>query len=341
MTDQGFVIGVDLGGTNVRAAAYSAAGVAVKDTRFENSSQAQSGAHRTAEAIAVTIEQSIRALGSMPTAIGIAIPGHVDDEAGIVRWAPNFGIERNGLFEYWRNVPLRNMLLKLFPMPIRFGNDANLAALGEYLYGSGKGVANCLVMITVGTGIGGGVVLGQPSVFGRATGPLVLLGGNQGGAELGHMIIQNGGLDCNAGSYGALEAYCQRDSIVRRAQHRLRRGRTSSLADRLVGSYELLTPQMLTEEADRGDALSREIWSEVGTMLGVGLANCINVFAPDVLAVGGQIAKAGEWLMGPARIAAENAAIPSLFADCRIVVAEELEDAGIRGAVALAAGVIG
>ena len=216
------------------------------------------------------------------------------------------------------------------------GNDANLAALGEYRFGSGNNAAKCLVMLTLGTGIGGGVVMRPAAVQGDARGPLILVGGNQGGAELGHMVIQHGGLDCNAGTYGPLEAYCQRDAIVNRAVHRLRRGRKSVMQDSVKGDWSLVTPLMISEAAEAGDELAREIWAEVGAYLGVGIGSLVNIFAPDVFAIGGQISKAGEWLLGPARRAAENVAIPSLFADTKIVPAEQMEDAGLLGGAALA-----
>jgi glucokinase len=106
--------------------------------------------------------------------------------------------------------------------------------------------------------------------------------------------------------------------------------------DKVAGDLSQITPKVISEAADEGDELAIEIWTEVGTYLGVGIGNCINIFAPDVVAVGGQIAKAGEWLIGPARRAAENVAIPSLFEDARIVQAESIDDAGMLGGAALA-----
>ncbi len=329
------VVGVDLGGTNVRACAYYEDGNEA-GRRVSNSSRAQEGTEATLEALADTIIEAVEASEAAPEAVGVAIPGHIDDTAGTVRWAPNFGTERNGVFEYWKDVPIRRPLSKRIDLPIHMDNDANLAALGEYRFGSGRNDANCLVMITLGTGVGGGVVLSPRAVLGEARGPLLLVGGNKGGGELGHMLILHSGLDCNAGSYGALEAYCNRDSIVLRAVHRLGRERESILREMVEGDLSKLSPLHLTQAADRGDELAVEVYEEVGTMLGAGLGSLINIFAPDVLAVGGQVAKAGEWIMGPARKAARNVAITSLFRDTRIVVAEQIEDAGTLGGAALA-----
>jgi glucokinase len=299
-------------------------------------SRAQDGIEAVVESLSEAMARAIEGLSEPPAAAGLAIPGHADDASGIVRWAPNFGRTVDGVFHYWKDVPIKALLRGRFDFPVHMGNDANLAALGEFRFGTGENRARCLVMITLGTGVGGGVVLSPSSVLGRAQGPLVLLGGNLGGAELGHLALLQGGLDCNAGSYGSLEAYCQRDSIVRRAQHRLRRGRESLILELVEGDVARVTPKLLTEAADRGDEVAIEVWEEVGAHLGVGIGSCINVFAPDILAIGGQIAKAGRWLLEPAIRSARNVAIPSLFSDARIVQAACVEDAGMLGGAALA-----
>lgn len=329
------VIGVDLGGTNVRAQAMYLDGTPAGD-RFENPSNAQEGTERILDSLALTISQAANSANSAPLGVGLAIPGHVDDDAGLVRWAPNFGETINGVFQYWENVPINEPLSRKVGIPVSMGNDANLAALGEYKFGVGEGVARCLVMITLGTGIGGGVVMAPSAVQGKASTPLVLLGGNKGGAELGHTIIQTGGLDCNAGTYGSLEAYCQRDSIIRRAVHKLRRGRASVIKDWVDGDLSKVTPRLLSEAATQGDEVAREVYDEVGYYLGVGIGSFINIFAPDLVAIGGQISKAGEFLMASTRDAARSVAIPSLYSFCQIVPARHIDDAGILGGAALA-----
>lgn len=330
-----FVVGVDLGGTNVRACAYSLDGVAA-GPKFDQPSNAQSGTAAIIEALASVIHLSVESSPAKPEAVGIAVPGHIDMRTGLVRWAPNFGEERDGVFYSWFDVPLGQLLGSRVDIPLYLGNDANLAALGEYRFGSGKNSAKCLVMLTIGTGIGGGVVMSPESVQGEATGPLLLLGGNHGGAELGHTMIQYGGLDCNAGTYGPIESYCQRDSIIKRAVHRLQRGRPSLMRDMVDGDWSRVTPKIIDTAADQGDELALEVWHEVGTYLGAGIGSLINVFAPDIFAVGGQIAKAGEHLLGPARRSAANVAVPSLWSDVQVVQAEQIDDAGMLGGAALA-----
>ncbi len=329
------VIGIDLGGTNVRAGAFYQDGSPAGQS-FSNPSNAQHGTQAVLEAVAKTVHEAAAASADQPSAIGLAIPGHIDDEVGQVVWAPNFGEEINGVFVSWRNVPIREPLSKLVDLPLHMGNDANLAALGEYRFGCGKNSARCLVLLTLGTGVGGGVVMAASSVQGQASGSLILLGGNKGGAELGHTVINYQGMDCNSGEYGSVEGYIGRDALIKRAQRRLSRGRESILASLVEGDLSKLTPKHLSQAADLGDEVSIEVLEEAGTMLGVAIGNYINVFAPDIVAIGGQIARAGEWLLGPARKTARNVGAPSLFVDAKIVVAEQIADAGMLGGAALA-----
>lgn len=174
------------------------------------------------------------------------------------------------------------------------------------------------------------------SLQGDVRGPVVLLGGNLGAAELGHILVNLNGPDCNAGSYGALEAFCQRDAIITRARHKIQRGRPSTIYDLVESDLTRITPRIIFEACEKGDEVALEVYEEIGTFLGAGLGTCINIFAPDVIAIGGQIAKAGEYILGAARKSARNVAIPALFEFATIGLAEQLDDAGILGAAALA-----
>lgn len=331
------VIGVDLGGTNVRAGAYFEDGTEA-GPKFSNPSSAQDSEEAVFDSVARTIRQAIDASPAPPESVGMAIPGIVDDIKGVVVWSSNFGRTVNGVFHYWQYMQVRQPIESRLGMPVYFGNDANLAALGEYRFGAGRNQAKCLVMLTLGTGIGGGVVLSSESILGHARGPLLLLGGNLGGAELGHTVIHAGGMVSNAGVYGDFEAYCGRDAIVTRALHRIKQNRASILATMVDGDLSRITPKTIAEAADKGDELALDVLDEVGKMLGIGIGNYINIFAPDVFAIGGQVAKAGDPLMRPAIKAARNVAAPSLFEFARIVVAEQIDDAGMLGGAALALG---
>lgn len=335
MNSRECVIGVDLGGTNVRAQAIWEDGSPAGE-RVEQPSNAQDGTQAILDAVVSVVQMAKKTAAGPVSFVGLAIPGHVDHLSGLVKWSPNLGEEVNGVFHAWRDVQIKTPLERALGLTILMGNDANCAALGEYMYGSGEGKAHCLCLITLGTGIGGGVVLGPQSVMGHASGPLLLLGGNKGGAELGHTLIQRGGLDCNAGSYGAIEAYCQRDAIVRRAQHRYARRADSLIWEKVGGDVSRVTPKIIAEAADEGDFQAQDILREVGEALGSGIGSMINVFAPDVFAVGGQVAKAGRWILEPAINEARYVAIPTLFEECRICPSEAGDDAGLLGAAAMA-----
>lgn len=329
------VVGVDLGGTNVRAQALYADGT-VAGPRVETASHAQSGPDRTMDQVALAVEEAASAADQTPICVGLAVAGHVDDEAGMVRWSPNLGQEIDGVFYYWKDVPVRALLANRMDRRVVLVNDANAAALGEYMFGSGKGTASCLALFTMGTGIGSGVVLGSPAVQGGSSRPLLLLGGNKGGVELGHMVVQRGGQSSNAGAYGSLEGYCQRDAISARAVYRLLRGSPSCLTELCGGDLSLVDPRMLAQAAEAGDALALEVWQETGGYLGVAVGNVINAFSPAIVAVGGQVAKAHRFFLDAAVREARNTAIPSLFADAKIIPAEHIDDAGLLGAAAVA-----
>lgn len=332
------IVGVDLGGTNVRAAVVTADG-RVAAAPVERSSEARAGADLTVAAIVATAREALRAAGAREaTAVGIAVPGHVDGDKGVVRWTPNLGETRGDVFEPWRDVPLGAALERELGCPIHMGNDANLAALAEYRFGSGRDRAAGLVLVTLGTGVGGGVVLTRGQVQGDATwaGGVLLVGAQGGGAELGHTIVLAGGPRCGCGASGCLEAFANRDAVVARARGKLDHRAGQRLRELVGGDPAGLSPRLVAEAAALGDEASLEVWDETGAYVGIAVANFINTFNPEVVAVGGQIAKAGEPLFRAIRRAARDHAIPTLFEACRIVPAERLDDAGILGAAALA-----
>ncbi len=326
-------MGVDLGGTNVRAAVVAADG-RLLGPRIEAPSHGQAGWRATAEAIVEAVKRAREGVGAEPAGIGMAVPGHI--QGRVVRWAPNLGEPSSGGFRHWKDVPLGEAVEALAGIPVQMGNDANLAALGEYRFGSGKGTANGLVMITLGTGIGGGAVLGTSGVLGGLSCPAVLVGGNEGGAELGHTVIVKDGELCSCGARGCLEAYCKKDAIVRRARASFDRQDAIKLRNICGDDPGRITPRLIFEAAEAGDPAAMDVWRETGEYLGVGLGNFINIFAPEIVAVGGQIAKAGELLLQPAREAAESVVIDTVWPDTRIVQAERIDDAGLLGGAALA-----
>ena len=323
------VIGVDLGGTNVRACSFLDDGTEV-GARFSNPSNAQDSVEAVVDSICLTVDQAVKASSVPPQAVGIGIPGLIDDAKGMVRWAPNFRMLTPTGRDIWRDVPLKTLVQAKCGLPLHTGNDANVAALGEYRFGSGKRSAKCLVMITLGTGVGGGVIMSPDAVHGRADGPLMLLGGDKGGAELGHICVDAISPAYGSGAKGSLESFCGTFGIEGRVKAKIDSGRASTLAGMT------LTPLAIYQAAKNGDSVALEVWQETGHFLGIGLGTFINTFAPDILAIGGQVAKASEFFLDAAIASAKAVAIPNLFADTNIRVAEKVDDAGILGAAALA-----
>jgi glucokinase len=286
--------------------------------RSEAPSFAKEGHQRTLDAIADAVEQCTR--NQQPRTIGIAIPGHVDAFRGIVRWAPNFGEYRNGEFHMWCDVDVAGPMSHRTGSVVVVGNDANLAALGEYMYGSGEASAQTLVLFTVGTGIGSGVVIGPKAAAGLNK-PTLLVGANGGAVELGHTAIMGGGRKCSCGSHGCVEAYCGTSGLLETARE--------------LG-VEAKTPRELHELALGGEQKATLAWREFGTHLGLAVSNAIDTFAPDVVAVGGQVSKAWDLFESSLNETAAAESIPSLFEGVRITKARQLEDAGLLGAAAIA-----
>ena len=317
--NKNYVVGVDLGGTNVRAAVIDRASEQIV-ARGENiPSLAMEGIAQTAGQIALTVETALmKALvhKDQVLGVGIAVPGHVRAKEGLVMWAPNFK-------DQWKGVPIAHLVETLLGVPVRIGNDANLAALGEFRFGAGRNVRH-MIMVTLGTGVGGGII-----VDGK------LLDGADGGAgEIGHMIINPGGRGGNS-SFGSVEGEAQRDAIIERAARKIQSGRPTTLGARVDYDRFALTPAIIAEEAQRGDAVALEVYEETGYYLGVCVANLINLFNTQMIVVGGGIAQAGDIILDPIKRTATACAIRSMSRICQIVSAELGDNAGVLGGAAM------
>ena len=323
-----YVVGIDLGGTNVRAAVLD------KDEkslgRHEVPSDAKSGVANTVCRIGEAVRGAVQAAGVTLEdigAIGIAVPGHIDVPDGMVRWAPNFGDFDEGFFVPYKDVPLRELVEIELGVAMTMDNDANAAALGEFRFGAGRGTSH-LVMFTLGTGIGGGVIIDKQ----------VLRGCTGGAAEVGHIIIADGVGGSQNGAHGRLETLAGRDPIIERAALKMESGRDTILWDIVTGPEPLmqhLTPANIDEAADKGDALAIEVLQETGHYVGIGIACMVNVFNPEVVVLGGKISRSNT-LYAAANNTARACAVGSILATCKIVRAELGDDAGIMGAAELA-----
>jgi len=316
-----YVVGVDIGGTNCRAAVIDHAAGKIVSRSLNIPSRAMDGEQYTAQQVVEAVRQSLdnaNLSADQVEGIGVAVPGHVVPDEGKILWAPNF-------YGQWRGVYLAKPIEEALKIPVRLGNDANLAALGEYTYGVGKGT-NHLVMITLGTGIGGGVIINGK----------LLTGSNGGAAELGHIIIAaNHYARGGNTAYGTLEGLAQRDAITERAARKIAEGRKTVL---LTPNYDrlLLTPQSISDAALKGDEVALETYQETGYCIGLGLASIIAIFNPEMIVIGGGIAQAGSILFDPIIRTTQANAIGTLYASVKIVPADLGDNAGIMGAAALA-----
>ncbi len=308
------MIGVDLGGTYLRAALADERGALVERRQVETG--AREGVAAVVDRI-VRIVEEVGAGAPEVTAVGVGSPGPLNARTGVVASPPNL--------PGWRDVPLARMLEERLVVPVRLGNDANVAALGEYAYGAGRGALH-VIYITVSTGVGGGII-----ADGR------LLEGQRGAAgEVGHVIVEPDGPPCGCGNRGCLEALASGTAIARRAREEIAAGRQSAIAEPAVGSADGVTAQVIVGAARAGDALSVELLREAGRWLGLGVVGLVHLFNPQVVIVGGGVTGAGELLMEPLRDEVFSGVMPVFREDLKIVLPDLGSDAGLYGAVALA-----
>lgn len=312
------IIGVDLGGTNVKTAMVSwDKQVLAKDSRPTN---AEGGP----DAVMDAIESSVRDLLNQSDlrsedvmAVGIGAPGPMDWRSGVVFSPPNL--------PGWKDVPLGEMMEKRLGVPCFVENDANVACYGEFWLGAGQGTEN-MALLTLGTGVGGGVV-----VFG------MLLRGEDGtAAELGHIKVQRDGRRCGCGSLGCLETYASVTGMVRTAVEGLSEGRESILQEQCRDSYGGITGKMIGEAAAQGDEFALWVVEETATWIGLGISSIINYQNPEKVVLCGGMIAAGDILMDPIRrVAVENSfSVPAKR--CEIVFAGLGADSGVLGAAGCA-----
>jgi len=314
-----FVIGIDLGGTNVRAAVLERATENVIGRSDNIPSLAMDGPDITIGQVAEAAFQAIAAAKISKDdliGVGVAVPGVVKSSEGLVSYAPNFR-------DQWRGVPIAKPLADKLGVPVWIGNDANLATLGEYRFGAGRPVRH-MVMLTLGTGVGGGVIIDGK-----------LLEGADGGAgELGHMIINPGGRGGNA-AFGTLEGEAQISAVVERATRIIQSGRRTIIAQMCDYDRFALTPKIIAEAAEAGDAAAIEVFEETGYLIGVAAGSLINIFNPQMIVIGGGVAQAGNLILDPIRRTAAATGLRILSRNCQIVGAQLGDNAGIFGAAAL------
>ncbi len=297
---------VDLGGSWIRVGVVGPDGEVVRVVRVPTP---QTGP----EAVADRVAELVRGLGPLPAGpVGVAVPGPLSVREGVVFQPPNL--------RGWKEVPFRQMLEDRLGRPVVLENDANAAAVGEWWRGAGQG-ARHLVYVTVSTGVGGGLVLD-----GR-----LYRGATDTAGEIGHVVVDPQGPVCSCGRVGHLEGLASGPAIARWTAERIHEGQPSVLAGR-----EPFSAREVAEAAEAGDLLAQEAFRRAGRYLGWAVAGLVNLLNPEVVVVGGGVARAGRWLFEPLQEAARQSSFERPWKAVRVVPAALDEHAGLVGAAYVA-----
>jgi len=314
-----FAIGIDIGGTKVAGGVVDAEGKVSHRARRDTPSRSKSPAVVEGTIVEVVTELLQLAGPESVAAVGIGAAGFVAADRATVVFAPHLS---------WRHEPLRDALQKRVAVPIFVDNDANAAAWAEWKFGAARGESH-VMMVTLGTGIGGGILIDgqvQRGRFGIA-------------GEFGHMQVVPGGHRCECGNRGCWEQYASGNALVREA-HSLFSANSpiaSDLLDSVEGSVDNLTGTLITQAARDGDPTARELLAEIGHWLGIGIANLAAAFDPGMFVIGGGVSAAGDLLLDSARETFKRHLTGRGYRpEARIVAAQLGNDAGLIGAADLA-----
>lgn len=315
-----FVLGVDIGGTNLVVAAVSPDGrlaaIRSEPTRPERGPEA---AMTTIRAMADVVAEEVAGAGSSAgdvfMGVGVGCPGPLDLDAGIILETPNLD---------WDGFPVRDRIADLTGLSATLDNDANCATWGEWWAGAGRG-SRSLMCLTLGTGVGGGFI-----ADGR------LLRGASGGAmEIGHTTVSVDGRMCGCGARGCLEAYVSGPAIAARAREAVVSGETSILSSLVDGDLDALTAAHVHGAFSAGDEVAVRVVSATASILGAGLGSLMNVLNPERITIVGGVSALGTDLFGPLREHVRARVFPSTFEACAIVPGELLATAGVIGAAGI------
>lgn len=307
-----YVIGVDLGGTKISTALSTLDGKILSQTVVPT--DAAEGEVPVLNRVIGTIQDVLVAsqiTSDEVEAIGIGSPGPLDAKKGVIITTPNLPFKNYNLVD-----PIK---LK-FDIPVYLDNDANVAAIGEFMFGAGKGKKN-IVYFTVSTGVGGGAVLNGQAYRGNTSNAL----------EIGHITVNPNGPRCNCGNVGCLEAIASGTAIGKSG-----RDAVLSKVETSLRNYEKITSYEVFKEAEKGDEVAKEIIENAMNYLGIGVANAISIFDPEMVIIGGGVASAGDIVFDSVRKVVNKRCFKSMAESCEIVPAGLGVDAGVVGAVALA-----
>jgi glucokinase len=311
-----FVLGVDIGGTNLVVGSVAEDGSRLVATASEPT-HAEAGATDVVDRLVGLAERAMAATrleapGAEILGVGVGAPGPLDTRRGIVLLTPNLG---------WVDFPLRQIIHDRLGLHAALDNDANCAVLGEWWVGAARG-ARTAIGITIGTGIGGGLILDGKLYHGAS----------DVAGEIGHTTIDMEGRRCKCGNYGCIEAYASGPNIALRAVEEIEAGAVSRLPSLVGGDLSAITAQTVYQAAADGDELALEVVNDTARFLGVGIGNLLNVFNPEVVVVCGGVTLAGDHLFVPLRREVARRAFKPAVAACRIVPGELAGTAGVYGA---------
>lgn len=307
-----YFIGIDLGGTKISSAISLRDGSIIDKIVVET--KAELGQKAVMDRIFIVIDKLLQRTNISITdicAIGIGSPGPLDSKSGIIITTPNLP---------FKNFNIVSELKNRYNVPIYLDNDANVGCIGEYKFGAGIGYKN-IIYITVSTGIGAGAILGGQPYRGSTSNAL----------EIGHTTVKPDGLLCNCGNNGCLEAISSGTAIAKAAKEAIKVNSDTSLS-----KYSNITSYEVFKEASCGDNLSVQVVNNALNYLGIGVANVISIFDPDIVIIGGGVSNAGEVLFDAVREVVKKRCFKAMSDNCIITKAKLGNDSGIIGALALA-----
>jgi glucokinase len=311
-----FIVGIDLGGTNIVSGCVAEDGSALHGVRTMPTG-AEEGPDAVVRRIITAAKESMAETrkeipGADLIGIGVGAPGPLDTRSGIVLLTPNLG---------WVNMPLRARLQEGLGLPTALDNDANCAILGEWWQGAARDT-RIAIGLTIGTGIGGGIIIDGKLYHGASD-----IAG-----EIGHMTIDANGRRCKCGNYGCIEAYASGPNIALRAVEALESGSESSLPSYVGGDLRQITAQTVYQAAQAGDALALEVVGDTARFLGAAVASLINIFNPEAVVIVGGVTLAGDRLFTPLSREVSRRAFKPAVQVCRIVPGMLTGVAGVYGA---------
>ena len=311
-------IGVDIGGGSIKLGLVSTTGkVLAREIFLTNSVSGREQllhvlSQHIFNFIKIAHKKHLKVMG-----VGIGAPGPIDVERGFVYFFPNI--------PGWKNTPLKNHLQKRLKLPVYVDNDANVMALAEFRFGAGRGAKN-LIALTLGTGVGGGLVIDGKLFHGP----------HYSAAEIGHIVINEDGPACSCGSRGCIETYVGSGYFVREIKKQLKSGQKSILKQWSEKDRREITPLLVAQAAKSGDRFSNQIWKRTGEHLGNALTGLVNILNPEKIIMGGGIAQSGRLLFDPMVATLKKKAFPIAASSVKVVPAALGVDAGLIGAAALA-----